>query len=88
MKGVMSLGKNIMNSNSGAAEKTKQSKTSPADAISFSGCKDSQTVSADIVTVVKAKVEHAECRHIDGRTSDRRNVLCGCRVRPFAMACR
>ncbi|KAI9635791.1 putative metacaspase [Dioszegia hungarica] len=46
MKGVMSLGKNIMNQNSGAAEKTKQSKTSPADAISFSGCKDSQT-SAD-----------------------------------------
>jgi hypothetical protein len=47
MKGVMSLGKNIMNQNSGAAEKTKQSKTSPADAISFSGCKDSQTVSSD-----------------------------------------
>lgn len=45
MKGVMSLGKNIMNQNSGAAEKTRQSKTSPADAISFSGCKDSQTVS-------------------------------------------
>jgi hypothetical protein len=43
----MSLGKNIMNQNSGAAEKTKQSKTSPADAISFSGCKDSQTVSSD-----------------------------------------
>lgn len=45
MKGVMSLGKNIMNQNSGAAAKSKQSKTSPADAIQFSGCKDSQTVS-------------------------------------------
>ena len=44
MSGVMSLGKNLMNSNSGARERTKQTKTSPADVIMWSGCKDSQTV--------------------------------------------
>ncbi|KAL7418679.1 Ca(2+)-dependent cysteine protease [Cryptotrichosporon argae] len=46
MSGLMGLGKQVMNQNSGAAERTKQSKTSPADVIMFSGCKDSQT-SAD-----------------------------------------
>jgi hypothetical protein len=45
MSGVMGLGKKIMNQSSGAAEKTKQTKTSPADVIMWSGCKDSQTVS-------------------------------------------
>jgi len=37
-----------MNQNSGAAEKAKQANTSPADVISWSGCKDTQT-SADAV---------------------------------------
>ena len=45
MSGMMSLGKKVMNNNSGAREKTRQSKTSPADVIMWSGCKDSQTVS-------------------------------------------
>ncbi len=45
MSGVMSLGKKVMNQNSGARERTKQTKTSPADVIMWSGCKDSQTVS-------------------------------------------
>lgn len=42
----MGIGKKVMNQNSGALEKTRQTKTSPADVISWSGCKDSQT-SAD-----------------------------------------
>ncbi|KAK8861765.1 metacaspase-1 [Kwoniella newhampshirensis] len=46
LKGIMGIGKNIMNQNSGAREKTQQTKTSPADVIMWSGCKDSQT-SAD-----------------------------------------
>lgn len=46
MSGVMGLGKKIINQNSGAAEKTKASKTSAADVVSWSGCKDDQT-SAD-----------------------------------------
>jgi hypothetical protein len=45
---VMGVGKKIMNQNSGAAEKAKQANTSPADVISWSGCKDTQT-SADAV---------------------------------------
>lgn len=44
MKGIMGLGKKVMNQNSGAAERNKQTKTSPADVIQWSGCKDSQTV--------------------------------------------
>lgn len=43
---VMGVGKKIMNQNSGAAERSKQANTSPADVISWSGCKDTQT-SAD-----------------------------------------
>lgn len=74
MKGVMSLGKNIMNQNSGAAEKTKQSKTSPADAISFSGCKDSQTVSTD-PRPRRAALIPAECRHVHGWPGYRCHVL-------------
>jgi len=46
LKGVFALGKSVMNQNSGARERTKQSKTSPADVVMWSGCKDSQT-SAD-----------------------------------------
>ncbi|KAK1926005.1 putative metacaspase [Papiliotrema laurentii] len=53
MSGVMSLGKKVMNQNSGAREKTKQTKTSPADVIMWSGCKDSQT-SADTQEAGKA----------------------------------
>ncbi|ORY34251.1 caspase domain-domain-containing protein [Naematelia encephala] len=41
-----SLGKKMMNQQSGAADRTRQTKTSPADVIMWSGCKDSQT-SAD-----------------------------------------
>ncbi|XAO21324.1 metacaspase-1 [Cryptococcus bacillisporus CA1280] len=46
LQGIMGIGKKVMNQNSGALEKTRQTKTSPADVISWSGCKDSQT-SAD-----------------------------------------
>ncbi|ORX34836.1 caspase domain-domain-containing protein [Kockovaella imperatae] len=46
ISGVFSLGKQMMNQNSGARERTIQSKTSPADVVMWSGCKDSQT-SAD-----------------------------------------
>lgn len=42
-----------MGSNSDAAEKTKQTRTSPADVIMWSGCKDSQT-SADASEAGKA----------------------------------
>ena len=34
----------MMHQNSGAEERTRQTKTSPADVIMWSGCKDSQTV--------------------------------------------
>lgn len=46
LQGIMGIGKKVMKQNSGAMEKTRQTKTSPADVISWSGCKDSQT-SAD-----------------------------------------
>ncbi|ODO08733.1 metacaspase-1 [Cryptococcus wingfieldii CBS 7118] len=46
LSGIMGIGKKVYNNNSGAAERTKQSKTSPADVVMWSGCKDSQT-SAD-----------------------------------------
>lgn len=45
---ITGIGKKVMNQNSGAAERTKQQNTSPADVISWSGCKDVQT-SADAV---------------------------------------
>ncbi|CAD6576962.1 MAG: Ca(2+)-dependent cysteine protease [Tremellales sp. Tagirdzhanova-0007] len=46
LSGVMGLGKQLMHQNSGAEAQTRQTKTSPADVIMWSGCKDSQT-SAD-----------------------------------------
>ncbi|EJT47165.1 hypothetical protein A1Q1_04023 [Trichosporon asahii var. asahii CBS 2479] len=46
VSGLMSVGKNLMGSNSKAGEVTKQTRTSPADVVMWSGCKDSQT-SAD-----------------------------------------
>ncbi|OCF36254.1 metacaspase-1 [Kwoniella heveanensis CBS 569] len=46
IKGLMGIGKNIIGSNSDARQKTQETKTSPADVIMWSGCKDSQT-SAD-----------------------------------------
>ena len=55
MSGVMSLGKKVMNQNSGAREKTKQTKTSPADVIMWSGCKDSQTVSSSAAQRLNAR---------------------------------
>jgi hypothetical protein len=56
MSGVMSLGKNLMNQNSGAREKTKQTKTSPADVIMWSGCKDSQTVSGSPTVSIQVHI--------------------------------
>lgn len=53
LKGVMGIGKSLMGSNSDAAAKTKQTNTSPADVIMWSGCKDSQT-SADATEAGKA----------------------------------
>ncbi|KAJ9108640.1 Ca(2+)-dependent cysteine protease [Naganishia adeliensis] len=53
MSGLMGLGKQFINSQSGAAEKAKQTKTSPADVVSWSGCKDDQT-SADTSIAAKA----------------------------------
>jgi hypothetical protein len=53
MKGVMGLGKSVMGKNSEAAERTKQTRTSAADVIMWSGCKDSQT-SADTSEAGKA----------------------------------
>lgn len=40
-----SVGKTAMGSNSQAEQITRQTKTSPADVVMWSGCKDSQTVS-------------------------------------------
>jgi len=59
MSGVMSLGKKVIKQNSGARERTKQTNTSPADVIMWSGCKDSQTVSiveSRIVMVLTCRV--------------------------------
>ncbi|CAD6576300.1 MAG: Ca(2+)-dependent cysteine protease [Cyphobasidiales sp. Tagirdzhanova-0007] len=47
------MGKKFMNQNTGAVERSKQQNTSPADAISWSGCKDTQT-SADAVEAGQA----------------------------------
>ena len=43
---ITGMGKKLMYQNSGAADRSKQSNTSPADVIMWSGCKDTQT-SAD-----------------------------------------
>lgn len=45
IKGLMGMGKRIMNGDK-ATEVTKQTRSSEADVITWSGCKDSQT-SAD-----------------------------------------
>lgn len=47
------VGKKFMNTNSGAADRAKKQNTSPADVISWSGCKDIQT-SADATEAGKA----------------------------------
>ncbi|RSH82827.1 Ca(2+)-dependent cysteine protease [Saitozyma podzolica] len=46
LSGIMNVGKTAMGSNSQAEQITRQTKTSPADVVMWSGCKDSQT-SAD-----------------------------------------
>jgi hypothetical protein len=51
MSGVISAGTSLfkkLTTGSGATEKARRTKTSPADVIQFSGCKDNQT-SADAV---------------------------------------
>ncbi|KAF8340614.1 peptidase C14, caspase domain-containing protein [Cantharellus anzutake] len=48
LKGLFNVVKTAAGKNNAAAEHAKQTRTSPADAISWSGCKDSQT-SADTV---------------------------------------
>ncbi|WWC58303.1 metacaspase-1 [Kwoniella dejecticola CBS 10117] len=53
IKGLMGIGKNLVNQNSDARKKTQETKTSPADVIMWSGCKDSQT-SADTQEAGKA----------------------------------
>jgi hypothetical protein len=69
------IGKTVMGSNSNADELTKKTRTSPADVIMWSGCKDSQTVSLlpferrellylrHRIFRVDANM-HAECRHL------------------------
>lgn len=66
------LGKQVMNNSTGAREKTKQTKTSPADVIMWSGCKDSQTVSikkADMTDLL-------ECRYVRSWKGYWSDVLC------------
>ncbi|KAK4684815.1 metacaspase-1, partial [Tremellales sp. Uapishka_1] len=46
LKGLMGIGKTMMGSNGQAEQITRQTRTSPADVVMWSGCKDSQT-SAD-----------------------------------------
>lgn len=53
LSGIIGLVKSAAGSNSKADEKTKQTRTSPADVISWSGCKDDQT-SADTVEAGKS----------------------------------
>jgi hypothetical protein len=45
ISGLMNVGKSAMGSNSNAQNVTRQTRTSPADVVMWSGCKDSQTVS-------------------------------------------
>ena len=67
---VRSLGKQMMNQNSGARERTVQSKTSPADVIMWSGCKDSQTVGLSLPPESLTLSEyHSPCSRA-GRTAD------------------
>jgi len=62
-----SIGKSLMGSNSDAAAKTKQTNTSPADVIMWSGCKDSQT-SADATEAGKATgaMSYVSCQFSGG----------------------
>ncbi|BEJ05546.1 hypothetical protein CcaverHIS641_0300680 [Cutaneotrichosporon cavernicola] len=53
VSGVFGVGKQLMGGNKGAVEQTRQTRTSPADVIMWSGCKDSQT-SADTSEAGKA----------------------------------
>jgi len=53
ISGLFGLGKQMLGTNSDAQAKTRQTKTSPADVIMWSGCKDSQT-SADTQEAGKA----------------------------------
>ncbi|KLT38744.1 hypothetical protein CC85DRAFT_252433 [Cutaneotrichosporon oleaginosum] len=53
VSGVFGVGKSLLGGNKDAAEKTRQTRTSPADVIMWSGCKDSQT-SADTSEAGKA----------------------------------
>ncbi|GMK58045.1 hypothetical protein CspeluHIS016_0500770 [Cutaneotrichosporon spelunceum] len=53
MSGVFGIGKQLLGGNKGAVEQTRQTRTSPADVIMWSGCKDSQT-SADTSEAGKA----------------------------------
>lgn len=53
MSGLMNVGKQMMGTNSNATNVTRQTRTSPADVVMWSGCKDSQT-SADTSEAGKA----------------------------------
>lgn len=53
LTGLFGLGKQMLGTNSNAEAITRQTKTSPADVVMFSGCKDSQT-SADTQEAGKA----------------------------------
>lgn len=53
VSGVFGVGKSLLGGNKNAMEKTRQTRTSPADVIMWSGCKDSQT-SADTSEAGKA----------------------------------
>lgn len=56
MSGVISAGTSLfkkVTSGRGATERARRTKTSPADVIMFSGCKDNQT-SADAVEAVRS----------------------------------
>lgn len=48
LKGIFNSGKQLMGGNTAAVQKTRETRTSPADVVMFSGCKDSQTVSQSL----------------------------------------
>jgi hypothetical protein len=66
------LGKQVMNNSTGAREKTKQTKTSPADVIMWSGCKDSQTVNTNPAD----RADLLECRYVRSWKGHWSDVLC------------
>lgn len=53
LKGIFNSGKSLMGGNTAAIQVTRETRTSPADVVMFSGCKDSQT-SADTSEAGKA----------------------------------